>query len=435
VSTQTTAPGTLDATVAASRRILEEVLSGLRPRFFDVRFWDGSVWPGDSAAPRFTLVLRHPGSVRRMFWPPEPLSFGSAYVYDDFDVEGDMLAFPHLCDYLVRQVPMRPLAWRLMMGWRLWRLPRVDRPRAGRQPARLSGRPHSRQRDRAAIGYHYDLPDVFFEKVLEPFMQYTTAVFDSPEESLESAQLRKLDLVCRKLRLRPGQRLLDIGCGWGGLAMFAAKNYGARVVGVTLSRAQAEWARARIHAAGLQDRCRIDLVDYRDLDESEPFDRIATVEVAEHFGAGQFPTYLDRCWRLLRPGGAVLHQQITLTGQEGMPRMAGAFMHAFVFPDSELLPVSFTLRHAEQRGFEVRDVESFREHYPLTLKHWLANLESHEQELIAATDEATYRVFRLYLAGAAFDFEKGIYNLHQVLLVKPDGNRSGLPLSRADWYR
>jgi cyclopropane-fatty-acyl-phospholipid synthase len=428
------APGTADDPIAPFRLVLGEVLSGLRPRFFDVRFWDGSVWPGDSAAPRFTLVLRHPGAVRRMFWPPRPLSFASAYVYDDFDVEGDMLPFPHLCDYLVRQVPTMPLAQRLRLAWRIWNLPRVARPRTGRQPAQLAGRPHSRDRDRDAIRYHYDLPEVFFERVLDAYMQYTTAVFDSPAEGLEVAQQRKLDLVCRKLRLRANDRLLDIGCGWGGLARFAAKNYAARVVGVTLSRAQAEWARRSIRAAGLEDRCRIELADYRDLDEGEPFDHIATVEVSEHFSGQQFPTYFDKCWRLLRPGGTVLHQQITLTGQQGMPRMAGAFMRAYVFPDAELLPVSFTLGHAERRGFEVRDVEGFREHYPLTLKHWLANLEAHEQELVAATDEATYRVFRLYFAGAAFDFEKGIYNLHQILLVKPDGGRSGLPLSRIDWY-
>ena len=435
MTTQTSATPTLKAPVTDVRRVLEEILSGLRPRFFDVRFWDGSVWPGDSAPPRFTLVLRHPGAVRRMFWPPRPLSFASAYVYDDFDVEGDMLAFPQLCDYLVRGAAALSLARQLKFAWRVWRLPRLDRPRAGRQPARLLGRPHSRERDRAAICYHYDLPDQFFEKILDPFMQYTSGVFESPEESLEAAQQRKLDLICRKLRLRAGDRLLDIGCGWGGLATFAAKNYGAQVIGVTLSRAQAEWSRARIRAAGLEDRCRIELADYRDLDEGEPFDRITTVEVAEHFGGEQFPTYMDKCWRLLRPGGAILHQQITLTGEAGMPTLAGAFMHAFVFPDAELLPVSFTLRCAEQRGFEVRDVEGFREHYPLTLKHWLTNLESHETELVAATDEATYRIFRLYFAGAAFDFEKGIYNVHQVLLAKPNGGQSGLPLSRADWYR
>jgi cyclopropane-fatty-acyl-phospholipid synthase len=271
--------------------------------------------------------------------------------------------------------------------------------------------------------------------VLGPSKLYTCAMFDSPQESLETAQQRKLDVICRKLRLKPGDRLLDIGCGWGGLGMFAAENYGVQVVGVNLGRPQTEWARARIRAAGLEDRCRVEVADYRDLDEREAFDRITCVEVGEHFGAGQFPTYWEKCRRLLRPGGTVLHQQIMLAGHTDMPAMALPFMLRYIFPDGELLPLNFVLRHAEEKGLEVRDVESIREHYPLTLKHWLANLESHEQELTAATDQATYRAFRLYLGGAVFGLETNCYSVYQMLLVKPDGGRSGLPLSRNDWYR
>jgi cyclopropane-fatty-acyl-phospholipid synthase len=432
--TSPAAPTIAAAAVADSKRVLEDLFSGLGERFFDVRFWDGSLWRGDSPAPRFTLVLRHPGAVRRMFWPPGDLAFNSAYVYDDFDIEGDILALPHLCR-LERLVAGRSLAQKLRLAWRLWRLPRVERPRVGREQARLTGRVHSQERDREAISYHYDQPDVFFEKMLGPAMLYTSGVFDSPDESLEVAQQRKLDLICRKLRLRSGDRLLDIGCGWGMLGLFAARNYGARVVGVTLGRSQAEWARARLRAAGLEDRCRVEVADYRDLPEDEPFDRIACAEVGEHFGAEQFPTYWSKCRRLLRPGGTVLHQQITLAGHTGMGVKDRAFMHRFIFPDGELLPVNFLLRHAEQAGLEVRDVECFREHYPLTLRHWLANLESNQQELVAVTDESTYRVFRLYLAGAAWGFEMNVYNLYQLLLVKPDGTHSGLPLARSDWYR
>jgi cyclopropane-fatty-acyl-phospholipid synthase len=358
-----------------------------------------------------------------------------AYVYDDFEVEGDMLAFQYLCDYLSALSSSQSMVRKLKFAWRVWRLPRIGTERAGRPPARLGGKLHSRERDRAAIGYHYDLPNVLFEKMLGPTMLYTSGIFDSPAESLESAQERKLELICRKLRLRANDRLLDIGCGWGGLAMFAAKNYGVRVVGVTLGKPQAEWAQARIREAGLEDRCHVEVADYRDLNESEAFDRITCVEVGEHFGAGQFPIYWEKCRRLLRPGGAVLHQQITLAAHTGMPGFAHAFMHRFIFPDAELLPVSFLLCHAEEKGLEIRDVESFREHYPLTLRHWLTNLESNERELIAAMDQATYRAFRLYVAGAVFGFEKNYYNLYQILLVKPDECRSGLPLARTDWYR
>ena len=206
------------------------------------------------------------------------------------------------------------------------------------------------------------------------------------------------------------------------------------VVGVTLSRFQVEWAQAKILATGLQDRIKIELTDYRDLKEAESFDKIATIEVAEHFGAEQFPTYMRQCERLLRPGGALLMQQITLTGKNKMPPADREFCQHFVFPDGELVPVSFTLGHAESAGLEVRDVECFREHYIHTLGRWLANLEGRREGCVADTDEATYRIFRLYLSGALSGFERNLFNLHQMLFVKPNQQQSGMPLSRGDWY-
>ena len=429
----TTTIGTSDPEIASSRRVLQKLFAGLHSRPFDVRFWDGSTWPGNAASSKFTLVLRHAGTVRRMFWPPGPLNFAAAYVYDDFDIEGDVLAFHDLCDYLENDVRKQPLVRRLRLAWNLWRLPRLKRLRAGRDPVQLAGALHSRERDRAAIRYHYDQPTVFFEKLLGPAMLYTSGVWESPSESLEVAQERKLDTICRKLRLKAGDRLLDIGCGWGMLGMHAAKNYGAQTVGVTISQPGADWARERIRAEGQESRCRVEVLDYRDLPDNEPFDKISCVEVGEHFGVSQYPTYWKKCKSLLRPGGTVLHQQIELS-DTAMPKAAIAFSQRFVFPDGELVPLNVLLRPAEEAGLEIRDVEGLREHYPLTLKHWLANLEANEKELIAATDEATYRSFRLYLAGAAWGFNHNVYNLYQILLVKPDACRSGLPLSRGDWY-
>jgi cyclopropane-fatty-acyl-phospholipid synthase len=422
------------ARLNSSLAVFQDLVASYRPRDFAVRLWDGSLWPPEAGQPaRFTLVLNHPGALRRMFWPPRPLSLGQAYLYDDFDVEGDMLAFAGFCRYLAELKQSLSLGGRLKLGWLLWKLPCVDRSRPGRQAARLSGPVHSRQRDRQAISYHYDLSNELFALVLDTHLQYTSGIFAHPEEDLETAQQRKLDLVCRKLRLRPGERLLDIGCGWGGQVLFAGKHHGVQAVGVTLSKLQADWAREQIRAAGLERQCRIELLDYRDLDDSQPFDKIATIEVTEHFGAGQFPTYFRKCWELLRPGGSLLIQQITLSGKAGMAA-AREFSQHYVFPDGELVPVSFTQQKALDAGFEVRDVECFREHYPPTLRHWLRRLEARHDEVVRATDEATYRVFRLYFAGACLGFQNNVYNLHQTLLVKPSGTASGYPLSREDWY-
>jgi len=349
-----------DSGVAEARRFFQDLLADFRPRRFDVRFWDGSVWSGDSASADFTIVLRHAGAVRRMFWPPTPLTFCSAHVFDDFDVEGDMLAFQDLCNSLSVDVSKLPLSRRLAFAWRLWRLPRSQGLRAGREPAQLSGPLHSRERDRAAIRYHYDQPAVLFERMLGPAMLYTSGIWESPDETLETAQTRKLDIICRKLRLKSGDRLLDIGCGWGMLGIHAAKNYGAQTLGITISQAGADWARARIRAEGLESRCRVEVIDYRDLPDDQPFDKITCIEVGEHFGAAQFPTYWRKCNSLLRPGGAILHQQIETAGHTRMPDSAAAFSQRFIFPDGELVPLNFLLRHAEEAELEVRDVESLR---------------------------------------------------------------------------
>jgi len=409
-------------------------MGGYAPRNFAVRFWDGSTWaPESDQVARFTLVLNHAGSVRKMFWPPRVLSPLQAYLYDDFDIEGDAIGFCDLCGYLERTTPTFSIWKRLWLAWRLWNLPSVERERTGRQMVELDGQLHSRERDQQAISYHYDVSNEFFEMVLGPKMVYTSGIFADPSEPLEVAQERKLDMLCQKLRLRPGERFLDIGCGWGGLVMHAAKNYGVKAVGVTISKKQAEWARARIKEAGLESRCQIDLVDYRDVDEREPFDKIVTVEVIEHFGAAQFPEFFRKCWRLLRPQGSLLIQQITQADPSGF-RGALHFSQHYIFPDGELTTIGYTYNEAEKAGFEVRDMECIREHYCLTLGHWLHNLETRHDDVVRITDEANYRIFRLHYAGSIRAFNNNAYNLHQTLYVKPDGFASGYPLRRDDWY-
>jgi cyclopropane-fatty-acyl-phospholipid synthase len=429
---QSFSQATKDPAVLASLAFLEDLLADYGPRDFAVRAWDGTVRGPDEGRPaRFTLVLRHPGAVRSMFWPRNKNALGEAYVYDDIDIEGDIHAFLAFLAYLRTRRP--GLLRRLLWLRRLLALPGSRRPRAGRQAARLTGTVHSVERDRQAVSYHYDVSNDFYRLWLDSRMVYTCAYFASPDEDLEPAQERKLDYVCRKLRLRPGERLLDVGCGWGGLVMHAARHYGARAVGITLSRNQVELAQERIAAAGLEDRCRVEYQDYREVSGPGSFDKLASIGMFEQIGGEMLPTYFRQAHTLLRPGGVFLNHGIALSGWLRRP-LAQPFSQRYVFPDGELTPLHVTLKAAEKVGLEVRDVESLREHYVLTLRHWVRRLEENAAEARRLTDETTYRIWRLYMAGAADGFADCRGNLYQTLLVKPDRGASGLPLTRADWY-
>jgi len=367
-----------------------------------------------------------------MFWPPTELAMGEAYIYDDFDIEGEIEAIFPLADYLVngRHNGASPS---LRNIWCLLKLPSGGSSHVGRQAARLTGKRHSIERDRMAVTYHYDVPNAFYKLWLDQRMIYSCAYFATPDDDLDTAQERKLDYICRKLRLRPGQRLLDIGCGWGGLVIYAAQRYGIEAVGITLSRQQAELANERIHEAGLDDQCSVKVCDYRLLDEPEGYDKLVSVGMFEHVGKELLPEYFERAWRLLRPGGVFLNHGIAVNATEPVQHKP-TFSDRYVFPDGELLPISATLEKAEKRGFEVRDVESLREHYALTLHHWVRRLEDRHDEARKAVDEVTYRVWRLFMSGSAYEFRVGRNNIYQTLLVKPVNGDSGLPLTRADWY-
>jgi cyclopropane-fatty-acyl-phospholipid synthase len=402
------------------------------PRDFAVRLWDDTIWAPDAGrAARFTVVLRHPGAARAMFWPPRQLTLSEAYFYDDFDIEGDLEAVFPLVDYLLDREP--GVMERLRRTHRLLALPSDQRPRTGWERAQLRGRRGSLERDRRAIAHHYDVSNDFFALWLDPTMAYSCAVFESAEEDLDTAQQRKLDYVCRKLRLRPGERLLDIGCGWGGLVLHAAGHFGVDAVGVTLSRAQADLATTRIRHAGLSDRCRIELCDYRELDEPESFDKLASVGMYEHVGRDALDDYFGHAWRLLKPEGVFLAHGIASSA--GAPTRAGpSFLNTHPFPDVDLPPISAVLAAAERARFEVRDVESLREHYVLTARRWLERLEAGRDEARRVTSEAAYRVWRLTLAAFAHRLTTGSMSVYQSLLAKPDDGATGLPLSRADWY-
>jgi cyclopropane-fatty-acyl-phospholipid synthase len=429
---------TSDQAVQTTLSLLQDILgpsaSASAKRDFAVRLWDGTVWrpePAASEPARFTIVLQHPGALRKMFLPPNELTLGEAYIYNDFDIEGDIEAVFSIADQFLEG------RWgkveQLRYGQRLLSLPKGGQPRPNDAAAKLRGARHSRERDRQAVTYHYNRSNDFYALWLDARMVYSCAYFASPDDDLDTAQERKLEYICRKLRLRPGERLLDIGCGWGGLVLYAAQHYGVDAYGITLSEPQAELAQQRIQQAGLAEHCRVEVRDYRDVNQPGSFDKIVSVGMFEHVGEALLPVYFKQAWSVLRPGGVFLNHGIA--SNMSIPSLEkDSFARHHVFPDGELVPINATLRAAESSGFEVRDVESLREHYTLTLRHWVRRLEGHADEARKLTDDVTYRTWRLYMSGAAHRFQVGSSNIYQALLAKPAHGESGLPLTRADWY-
>lgn len=414
-----------------SLRVLQNLIGPYRPRDFAVRCWDGRIWEQEEGQPRrFTLVLKHPGSLRTLCLRPSQLAVGEAFVNDDIDVEGDLEAATDLGWFLAdRRWTFKDLA---RYGWWLSRLPVRRAAHGGRTPASLRGAAHSAGRDKQAVSYHYDTSNEFYRLWLDRRLVYSCAYFARLDEDLDRAQERKLDYVCRKLRLRPGERLLDIGCGWGGLVLHAAQRYGVEAFGITLSEHQAELARQRIQEQGLAHRCRIDVRDYRNLPDDRLFDKVVSIGMVEHVGKRRLPEYFAAVWRVLRAGGVFLNHGIGC--RDGDAGAMGLFMERYVFPDSQLVPLHVTTREAERSGFHVRDIESLREHYALTLRHWVRRLEATHERIVTLVGESTYRVWRLYMAACAHGFHTGLFDVYQTLLSKPRGGRSDLPLTRADWY-
>ena len=399
--------------LAISRRIYDRLVtrSGAPPP--RVRAWDGTTWgPPDS---RSTLVLNHPGSFRALMYPPSDLTAGEAYIYDDVDIEGDIFGVIGFGAGVAEGSGSGVSRIRITRDLR--RLPDDHRRSAAARP-RISGRTHSRRRDRAAVTYHYDAGNDFYSLFLGETMAYSSAYFLDPMESLDTAQQRKLDLICRKLELAPGMRFLDIGCGWGSLLVYAAATYGVTGTGVTLSSQQAEFARRRAKELGVEDRVTVLEADYREI--RDEFDAVASVGMFEHVGRNKLPEYFRRARRLLAPGGQFLNHGITSRDRKRRRgRKQPTFISTYVFPDSELEPVELVAGEAEGAGFELRDLESMRASYEQTLRRWVANIETNAAAAIELTNDRTYRTWRLYMAGSAFAFERGIISVYQMLLSDP----------------
>ncbi|NUR02991.1 MAG: class I SAM-dependent methyltransferase, partial [Streptomyces sp.] len=406
-----------------------------------IRAWDGSQ-AGPPGAP--ALVVRNRRAVRRLLFKPGELGLARAWVAGDLDIEGDLYATLDLMSELVwergedarslvqmvRDPEVRAAARGLVKVAGLPLPPAPPREEVRRARTHL----HTKRSDRRAISHHYDVGNDFYEIVLGPSMVYSCAYWPTPDATLEEAQRDKLELICRKLALTAGQRLLDVGCGWGSLAIHAAREYGVNVVGITLSQEQATYARKRAADEGLTDRVMIRVQDYRDVPDS-PYDAIASVGMAEHVGKERYLEYAEDLYRLLKPGGRLLNHQIARRPQRDESSYnVDEFIDAYVFPDGELAPLGSTVGQLERAGFEVRDVEAIREHYGLTLRRWVANLEADWPRAMRLAGPGRARVWRLYMAACALAFERNRIGVNQVLAVRtPEGGNSGMPLRARTW--
>jgi len=416
-------------------------------RHFDgsigVRLWNGATLrlgsrDQERADPRFTLVLRNPAVICSIVMGRDRLRLAEAFFRGDIDIEGDFFAALHLKDHL----DSIHMSWRDRFGALVpaLRLQVIARTSAGTAARRTSlnaseVKQHSRTENSEAIQFHYDVSNEFYALWLDKAMVYSCAYFERADDSLEQAQHAKLEHICRKLLLKPGEEFLDIGCGWGALLIHAAQHHGVRAHGVTLSRRQLALARERIAQAGLEGRVTVALQDYRDLPGEALYDKVASVGMFEHVGLKNLPVYLSTVQRLLKPAGLFLNHGITHY-MEGWDKktLSTEFINRYIFPDGELDTVSHIQRGMERAGFEIADVEALRPHYALTLRHWVARLEQHHAQALQYVNESTWRVWRLYMAACALEFESGEIGVYQLLASKRAADAASLPLTRGHLY-
>ena len=444
---ETDVGGLLTSVICERTRLIDELFTGYSGPPFAIRMWDGWYWRSSEARPVCTVVVRSPEALETLLLRPSEIALGEAFLANEIDVEGDIFAVFGMEQRLVAsgQGLKRRVVEALLQLFQSFR------------SYCRTGRKHSPARDGAAISQHYDQPAAFYRPWLGKSMVYSCAYFRSAEDDLDTAQFNKLDLICRKLRLRREDRFLDIGCGWGSLVLHAAEHYGVYASGVTISSEQAEVAQTRIEQAALTQSSRVELTDYRRTKERlGEFEKIASVGMFEHVGPDHLPEYFRTVHELLRPGGVFLNHGIARAQKARFrgPRLVDAldspllrripllrklrdpsFIDKYVFPDGELATITQAVQAAEQAGFEVRDVENLREHYERTLRLWVEGLRVNAATLLNLVSETTYRTWLLYMAGCAAAFRRGEIAVYQMLLSRPDGGRSALPMTREDWYR
>ena len=433
-----TQTGPSDTPTQAAMRIFHRLLSPFDGSLA-LRLWNGVTHCFGQSAPSFTLVFRDPTVLRDLVRQRSVLPLADAYFRGRVDVEGDLYDALRLKAHFQNlSFTARERAGLMIDALRLAFAPVKKVAVAGEVPSTSHfAHDHSPESDRAAISHHYDVSNAFYKLFLDERMVYSCAYFHADDDSLEVAQVQKLDHICRKLRLKPGERFLDIGCGWGALVIRAAQEFGVHAHGITLSEAQLEEAKRRIAAAGLQDRVTVELRDYRALEGVGVYDKVSSVGMFEHVGLANLAQYNAVVHRVLKPNGLFLNHGITHE-EDGWERTVDTeFINRYVFPDGELDRVSNIQRRMEEASFEIHDVENLRMHYARTLRHWVARLEAHHEEALAHVNEATYRVWRLYMAASAVEFESGGTAIHQILASRRPDRRpydSPVPLTRQDLY-
>ncbi|MCX7279763.1 MAG: cyclopropane-fatty-acyl-phospholipid synthase [Burkholderiales bacterium] len=417
-------------------RIFERLLHGFEGKA-SLRLWNDRLHTLGVEASAFTLVLRDPALLRKLITAKSPVLLADAYFRGQVDVEGDLYSALALKGHFEALA----LPWRdkLSLLLEARRLPAHAGPPARASSGMVSRiadkftHKHSRVSDQAAIAFHYDVSNDFYGLWLDEQRVYSCAYFETPEDTLDQAQRNKLEHICRKLRLQPHDRMLDIGCGWGALVCWAAQHHGVHAHGITLSQQQFDYASARVAAQGLQHLVTVELRDYRDLQGHAVYDKVASVGMFEHVGLANMPTYLATVQRVLRPGGLFLNHGITHDEEGWNQTVATEFINRYVFPDGEFDCVSNIQLGMERAGFEIEDVEALRRHYALTLRHWVQRLEANRDAALQQVDEPTFRVWRLYMAACALEFEAGGTGIYQILASRR-GAETALPLTRQDLY-
>ena len=425
-------------TTLATQVSIADALTTVTPAGLPFRF---TAYDGSATGPEDSPIHMHLASERGLSYvltAPGDLGLVRAYVMGDLEITGIHEGNPYdLMRMMLNQVhferPTTAEALRIVrgLGWsHLKPPPPPPQEHLPKWRRTFEGLRHSKARDKAAIHHHYDVSNTFYEWILGPSMTYTCAVYPTAEASLEEAQYEKYDLVARKLDLQAGQRLLDVGCGWGGMVRHAAREYGVRAPGVTLSSAQAEWANEAIKRDGLEHLAEVRFLDYRDVAERD-FDAISSIGLTEHIGVRNYPSYFGFLLDRLKPGGRLLNHSITRP--DNRVRSTGAFIDRYIFPDGELIGSGRIIAEAQDAGFEVRHEENLREHYALTLAAWSDNLVAHWDEAVAEVGHPTAKIWGLYLAACRVGFERNNTQLHQILAVKLDDDANAHFPLRPTW--